>query len=322
MNYRKLGTTDLKVSTICLGTMTWGEQNTQEEGFEQMDYALDQGVNFWDTAELYAVPPKKETFGHTEIIMGNWFQKTKKRDKVILATKVAGPSREYLRGGGYNYGIDKMSEAINDSLKRLQTDYIDLYQLHTPDKLTPIDETIKTLDQFIRSGKIRYIGCSNYSAWQVSQLVEIQRYLGINNFVSVQPEYNILRRSIEKELIPCCKEYGLGILAYHPLDSGFLTGKYSDTGELPIGSRFHNVPQLIDQHFTNKRFQILENLQNFVRENKRSLIELAIAWLLSRPMVGSVIVGSSRKGQIRACVEGVNWVLDNTQLSKIEKLLV
>ena len=132
MNYRKLGTTDLKVSTICLGTMTWGEQNTQEEGFEQMDYALDQGVNFWDTAELYAVPPKKETFGHTEIIMGNWFRKTKKRDKVILATKVAGPSREYLRDGGYNYGIEKMTEAINDSLKRLQTDYIDLYQLHWP----------------------------------------------------------------------------------------------------------------------------------------------------------------------------------------------
>ena len=136
MNYRKLGITDLKVSTICLGTMTWGEQNTQEEGFEQMDYALDQGVNFWDTAELYAVPPRAETFGHTEIIIGNWFKKTKKRKEVILATKVAGPSREYLRGGGYNYGIEKMTEAINDSLKRLQTDYIDLYQLHWPERNT------------------------------------------------------------------------------------------------------------------------------------------------------------------------------------------
>jgi aryl-alcohol dehydrogenase-like predicted oxidoreductase len=136
MNYKKLGNTDLDVSTICLGTMTWGEQNTQEEGFEQMDYALDQGVNFWDTAELYSVPPKAETFGHTEIIIGNWFKKTKKRDQVILASKVAGPMRAYLRGGGNNYGLDKMTEAVNDSLKRLQTDYIDLYQLHWPERNT------------------------------------------------------------------------------------------------------------------------------------------------------------------------------------------
>ena len=136
MNYKKLGNTDLDISTICLGTMTWGEQNTQEEGFEQMDYALDQGVNFWDTAELYAVPPREETYGHTEIIIGNWFKKSKKRDKVILASKVAGPMRAYLRGGGNNYGLDKMTEAVNDSLKRLQTDYIDLYQLHWPERNT------------------------------------------------------------------------------------------------------------------------------------------------------------------------------------------
>ena len=136
MNYKKLGNTDLDVSTICLGTMTWGEQNTQKEGFEQMDYSLDQGVNFWDTAELYSVPPKEETYGHTEIIIGNWFKKSKKRDKVILASKVAGPMRAYLRGGGNNYGLDKMTEAVEDSLKRLQTDYIDLYQLHWPERNT------------------------------------------------------------------------------------------------------------------------------------------------------------------------------------------
>jgi aryl-alcohol dehydrogenase-like predicted oxidoreductase len=136
MNYKKLGNTDLDVSTICLGTMTWGEQNTQEEGFEQMDYALDQGVNFWDTAELYAVPPKKETFGHTEIVIGNWFKKSKKRDKVVLATKIAGPARPYIRGGGNNYGLDKMTKLLIDSLKRLQTDYIDLYQLHWPERNT------------------------------------------------------------------------------------------------------------------------------------------------------------------------------------------
>ena len=136
MNYKKLGNTDIKVSTICLGTMTWGEQNTQEEGFEQMDFALDQGVNFWDTAELFAVPPKEETFGHTEIIIGNWFEKTKNRDKVILATKVAGQAREYIRGSGNNYTLQRMTEALNDSLKRLKTANIDLYQLHWPERNT------------------------------------------------------------------------------------------------------------------------------------------------------------------------------------------
>ena len=136
MNYRKLGNTDLSVSTICLGTMTWGEQNSQDEGFEQMDYALDQGINFWDTAELYSVPPKKETLGHTEIIIGNWFNKTKKREKIILATKVAGPTRKYIRGGGNQYDKKNMNEALEGSLKRLQTDYIDLYQLHWPERNT------------------------------------------------------------------------------------------------------------------------------------------------------------------------------------------
>ena len=136
MNYKKLGNTELDVSTICLGTMTWGEQNTQDEGFEQMDYALDHGVNFWDTAEIYSIPPKQETFGDTEVIIGNWFEKTKKRDKVILASKVCGPMREYVRGGGNQFGTKNITEALDGSLKRLKTDYIDLYQLHWPERKT------------------------------------------------------------------------------------------------------------------------------------------------------------------------------------------
>ena len=171
MNYKKLGNTDLKVSTICLGTMTWGEQNTEQEGFEQMDFALDQGVNFWDTAEIYSIPPKAETFGHTEIIIGNWFKKTKKREKVILATKVAGPMRSYVRGGGNQFGIKNMTEAIDGSLKRLQTDYIDLYQLHWPERNTNMfgrlgyehndngewnkfEDVLENLQKFIQAGKI------------------------------------------------------------------------------------------------------------------------------------------------------------------------
>ena len=209
MNYRKLGTTDIKVSTICLGTMTWGEQNTQEEGFEQMDYALNQGVNFWDTAELYAVPPKKETFGHTEIIIGNWFKKTKKRKEVILATKVAGPSREYLRDGGYNYGIEKMTEAINDSLKRLQTDYIDLYQLHWPERNTNMfgklgyehkdkddwnkfEDVLGNLRKFVKDGKIREVGLSNETPWGVSKYLELAKEKNLPRMMSVQNPYSLL----------------------------------------------------------------------------------------------------------------------------------
>ena len=311
MLYRNLGKSGLEISCLTVGTSGFGRREMDlKTSIEVINESIELGINSFDTAN---------TYGLAEEFLGKALQ-SHRRETTIIATKVGSP----IGTGPNNQGTSRkhIKIQLENSLRKLQTDYIDLYQLHTPDKLTPIDETIKTLDQFIRSGKIRYIGCSNYSSWQVSQLVEIQRYLGINNLVSVQPEYNILRRSIEKELIPCCKEYGLGILAYHPLDSGFLTGKYTDTGQLPIGSRFYNVPQLVEQHFTNKRFKILENLQNFVHENKRSLIELAIAWLLSRPMVDSVIVGSSRKGQIRACVEGVNWVLDKTQLSKIEKLLV
>ena len=182
MNYKKLGNTDLKVSTICLGTMTWGEQNSENEGFEQMDYALDQGVNFWDTAEIYSVPPREETFGHTENIIGNWFEKTKKRDKVILASKVCGPMREYVRGGGNQFGEKNITEALEGSLRRLKTDCIDLYQLHWPERKTNFfgklgyehddsnewtrfEDILGNLKKFIDQGKIKHVGVSNETPW-------------------------------------------------------------------------------------------------------------------------------------------------------------
>ena len=192
MNYKKLGNTDLDVSTICLGTMTWGEQNTQKEGFEQMDYALDQGVNFWDTAEIYSIPPKQETFGDTEVIIGNWFEKTKKRDKVILASKVCGPMREYVRGGGNQFVTKNITEALEGSLKRLKTDYIDLYQLHWPERKTnffgklgyehddtnewtQFEDILIDLKKFIDQGKIRYIGLSNETPWGLSKFLELSK---------------------------------------------------------------------------------------------------------------------------------------------------
>ena len=249
MNYKKLGNTDLDVSTICLGTMTWGEQNTQEEGFEQMDYALDQGVNFWDTAELYAVPPKKETFGHTEIVIGNWFKKSKKRDKVVLATKIAGPARPYIRGGGNNYGLEKMTAAVNGSLKRLQTDYIDLYQLHWPERNTNMfgklgyehsenenwnmfEDVLGNLKRFVDEGKIREVGLSNETPWGVSKYLELSKEKKLPRMMSIQNPYSLLNRTYEIGLAEISIRDKIGLLAYSPLASGFLTGKYRNN-QLP-----------------------------------------------------------------------------------------
>ena len=194
MNYKKLGSTDVDVSTICLGTMTWGEQNSKADGFEQMDYAIDNGVNFWDTAEIYAIPMREETYGETENIIGEWFKKTKKRDKVILATKVSGPtSKEYIRGGGCSYDKKSMSEALEKSLKRMQTDYIDLYQLHWPERNTnffgkqgyehdsneknwiAFEEILENLKKFVDAGKIRYVGLSNETAWGLAKCLELSK---------------------------------------------------------------------------------------------------------------------------------------------------
>ena len=203
MNYKKLGNTDVDVSAICLGTMTWGEQNTQEEGFEQMNYALDKGVNFWDTAELYAIPPKKNTYGKTEEVIGNWFKETKKRDKVILASKVAGPGLSWIRGGGNQYDYKNLNQAVNESLKRLKTDYIDLYQLHWPERNSnffgklgyehedknewnKFEDILYSLDKIIKSGKIRYIGISNETSWGLSKFLELSEIKNLPRLRAVQ----------------------------------------------------------------------------------------------------------------------------------------
>ena len=240
MNYRKLGNTDLDVSTICLGTMTWGEQNTQEEGFEQMDYALDQGVNFWDTAELYAVPPKSETFGHTETIIGNWFEKNKKREKVILATKVAGPARKYLRNGENSFVGKNLDQAINDSLRRLKTDYIDLYQLHWPERnvnnfgklgythkensWNEFEDVLENLKKYIESGKIRYVGLSNETPWGVMKYLKLSKDKDLPRMMSIQNPYSLLNRSYEVGLAEISIREKIGCLAYSPLASGYLSG--------------------------------------------------------------------------------------------------
>ena len=252
MNYKNLGNTHIKVSTICLGTMTWGEQNTEIEAFEQMNFALDKGVNFWDTAELYSVPPKEETFGHTEVIIGNWFKKNKNREKIILATKVAGPARPYIRNGENNFGIQNLTKAIDGSLKRLQTDYIDLYQLHWPERnvnnfgrlgythkendWNQFEDVLGNLKKFIDDGKIREIGLSNETPWGVSNYLEKSKQKKLPRMMSVQNPYSLLNRTYEVGLAEISIRDEIGLLAYSPLASGFLTGKYRNNS-LPKNSR-------------------------------------------------------------------------------------
>ena len=252
MNYKKLGNSDLNVSTICLGTMTWGEQNTPKEAFQQMDFALSEGVNFWDTAELYAVPPRKETYGHTEIIIGDWFEKNKKRDKVILATKVAGPARDYLRNGENSFVGKNLENALNDSLKRLKTDYIDLYQLHWPERnvnnfgrlgyvhkendWNKFEDVLNELKKFIDQGKIRYVGLSNETPWGVMNYIKLWKDKDLPRMMSIQNPYSLLNRSYEVGLAEVSIREEIGCLSYSPLASGYLSGKYRN-GKFPKGSR-------------------------------------------------------------------------------------
>ena len=337
MNYKKLGNTDIEVSTICLGTMTWGEQNSQEEGFEQMDYALEHGVNFWDTAELYAVPPRAETYGHTEIIIGNWFKKTKKRDKVILATKVAGPMRAYLRGGANSYGLEKMTEAINDSLKRLQTDYIDLYQLHWPERhvnsfgrlgyehkenndWTKFEDVLGNLQRFIDAGKIRKIGLSNETPWGVSKYLELSKEKGLPRMMSIQNPYSLVNRTYEIGLAEISIRDEIGLLAYSPLASGYLSGKYRNE-TYPKGSRMER-----DWNFWKYRYNT-PNLKNAVEEYCKisekynlDMSQMSLKFSEIQQFTTSVIIGATTKEQLKTNIETVNEKLNDDVIKEINKV--
>jgi len=334
MNYRKLGNTNLEVSTICLGTMTWGEQNTQEEGFEQMDYALDQGVNFWDTAELYSVPPKKETFGHTEIIIGNWFKKSNKRKEVILATKVAGPMREYLRGGGNNYGIEKMTEAINGSLKRLQTDYIDLYQLHWPERNTnsfgklgyehkdddnwnKFEDVLGNLKKFIDDGKIREIGLSNETAWGAKKYLEISKDQNLPRMMSIQNPYSLLNRTYEVGLAEVSIREKIGLLAYSPLASGYLSGKYRNE-TYPKGSRMERFWDFWKYRYNTPNLKnAVEEYYKISKKYNLDMSQMSLKFCEIQPFMTSVIIGATTMEQLKTDIESVNVKLTDEIIKEI-----
>ncbi len=336
MNYNKLGNTDLKVSTICLGTMTWGEQNTEKEGFEQMDFALDHGVNFWDTAELYSIPPKEETFGHTEIIIGNWLKKNHKRDKIILATKVAGPMRSYLRGGGNNYGIEKMTQAVNDSLKRLQTDYIDLYQLHWPERNTntfgrlgyehndtgnwnKFEDVLGNLKKFVDSGKIRHVGLSNETPWGASKFLELSREKNLPRMEAIQNPYSLLNRSYEVGLAEISVRENIGLLAYSPLASGYLTGKYRNN-RFPKNSRMDRDFDFWTRYRKPNTSLAVEKYYEISKKYNVNFAKMSIKFCEIQPFVTSVIIGATTMEQLKTNIESVNVNLTKEIIKEINEV--
>ena len=326
----------MKVSTICLGTMTWGEQNTQEEGFQQMDYALDQGVNFWDTAEIYSVPPKPETFGHTEIILGNWFKKTKKRDKVILATKVAGPMRSYVRGGGNQYGLKNITEALEGSLKRLQTDYIDLYQLHWPERNTNMfgrlgyehndkgewnkfEDVLGNLKKFIDAGKVRNIGLSNETPWGTVKFLEISKEKNLPRMMSVQNPYNLLNRSYEVGLAEISIREKIGLLAYSPLAIGFLSGKYRNNKK-PEKSRLALDGDFWTRYNKPNTEKAVETYYEIAKKYNLDMAQMSLKFCEIQPFVTSVIIGATTMEQLKTDIESVNVNLNDEVIKEINEV--
>ena len=337
MNYKKLGSTDVDVSTICLGTMTWGEQNSKADGFEQMDYAIDNGVNFWDTAEIYAIPMREETYGETENIIGEWFKKTKKRDKVILATKVSGPtSKEYIRGGGCSYDRKSMSEALEKSLKRMQTDYIDLYQLHWPERNTnffgqqgyehdsneknwiAFEEILENLKKFVDAGKIRYVGLSNETAWGLAKCLELSKLKNLPKMMAVQNPYNLLNRTYEVGLAEISVREQSGLLAYSPLAFGYLTGKYRNNN-MPKGSRIDLFKDFTRYNNENS-IKAIEEYYKISQKFNLDFAQMSIKFCEIQPFVTSVIIGATTMQQLKTNVESVNVKLNNEIINEINEV--
>ena len=333
MKFKKLGTTELDVSLICLGTMTWGTQNTEKDAFEQMDYSLDHGVNFFDTAELYSVPPNSDSYGKTEVIIGNWFEKRKNREKIILASKIAGPGCNWIRGGRNSFDEKTIGEAINGSLKRLKTDYIDLYQLHWPERSTnyfgkrdytidsdegewnSFESVLEALGKFIKSGKIRYIGMSNETPYGLSRYIELSKSKNLPRMMSVQNPYNLVNRTYEIGMSEISIREKCGLLVYYPLATGALSGKYRN-GQMPKNSR-QALFKGWERHLNPLAMKAYEEYFKLAKENNITMAQLAQAFVNTRPFVTSNIIGATTMDQLKENIDSVNIELSDEIVNKI-----
>lgn len=333
MEYRKLGHTDLQISLIGLGTMTWGDQNSEAEAHEQMDYAVSQGINFFDAAEMYPVPPRSETQGRTEQYIGTWFKKTGRRKDIILATKVTGPGFSYLRGGTK---LDRKSvlAACDDNLKRLQTDYLDLYQIHWPERptnyfgklsyehsdaaSTPIEETLSALDELVRQGKVRHVGVSNETPWGLHEYLRIAREKKLARIASIQNPYSLLNRSFEVGLAEFSHRENIGLLAYSPMAFGVLSGKYlggqrPPKGRVTLFSRF--------SRYSNEQAEgAVAAYLEVARKHGLDLSQMALAFVNSRPFVASTLIGATTMDQLRSNIASESVRLSKDALADLEKV--
>ena len=311
MEYRQLGHSGLKVSAVGLGTNNFGARIDEESSIRVVKQAVEDGINFLDTADSYGRGVSEERIG--KALKGI-------RKDVLITTKVANPVGDGPnQRGSSRHHIMNQAEA---SLRYLQTDYIDLYLIHRPDPTTPIEETMRALDDLVHQGKVRYIGCSNFSAWQTCEAIWTSKALNLNSFVAVQPEYNMLNRSIEKELDPFCKAYNIGILPFYPLASGFLTGKYRRGEPVPDGTRLASNARAQENTLTEKNFDMLSKLEKFAEERGHPMVELAIAWLLGNSAVSSVISGATKTEQVTANAKAADWQLTTADMQEIDDLLV
>ncbi len=337
MQYRRLGRTDIQVSLIGLGTMTWGEQNTEQDAFRQMDYALDAGVNLFDTAELYAIPPRAETYGATETIIGRWLKQSGKRDRIVLASKVCGPTGwcPHIRGGRARLNARDIIAACEASLKRLQTDWLDLYQTHWPERqtnffgrlgftpgddadATPIEETLEALDRLVQAGKVRHVGISNETPWGVMRHLHAAETRNLPRIVSIQNPYNLLNRSFEVGLAEIAWREDVGLLAYSPLAFGTLSGKYLG-GARPEGARLTRFPHYTRYSSEEARAATADYVR-LAREHGLDPAQMALAFVASRPFVTSVLIGATTMTQLETDIASLDVHLSDEVLEGIEAI--
>ena len=336
MKYTTLPGTDIKVSKICLGTMTYGQQNTEAEGHVQMDYALDRGVNFFDTAEMYSIPASEKTYGSTEKVIGTWLKKSGKRDQVVLASKIAGPNPNfaYMRDK-VDFSPESITYALNNSLKRLQTDYLDLYQLHWPERKTNtfgqrgftlqddewednIHEVLTTLDGFVKEGKIRNIGVSNENAWGIMRFLEEHKYHNLPKIRTVQNPYSLLNRLFESDSSEISFRENVGLLAYSPMGFGVLSGKFL-TGEHHPKARVNLFPQYT-RYSSTQSTEATKLYHEIAVKNGLTLTELALAFIEQQPFLTSTIIGATTMEQLKENIDTINVTLSDDVLKEINKV--